>query len=65
MFNRWLQENDFKYLDKHFGINELTSYASFSYKELAKIIDDKQIKRGEYKALEKQRTQIKKQLKTV
>jgi len=65
MFNRWLQENDFKYLDKHFGINELTSYVSFSYKELAKIIDDKQIKRGEYKALVKQRTQIKKRLKTV
>ena len=65
MFNRWLQENDFNYLDKHFGINELTSYASFSYKELEKIIDDKQIKRGEYKALKKQRAQIKKQLKTV
>ena len=65
MFNRWLQENDFKYLDKHFGINELTSYASFSYKELEKIIDDKQIKRGEYKALVKQRTQTKKQLKNV
>ena len=41
MFNRWLQENDFKYLDKHFGINELTSYASFSYKDLEKTIDDK------------------------
>jgi hypothetical protein len=25
MFNRWLQENDFKYLDKHFGINQITS----------------------------------------
>ena len=26
MFNRWLQENDFKYRDKHFGINQITSY---------------------------------------
>jgi len=25
MFHRWLQENDFKYLDTHFGINEITS----------------------------------------
>ena len=26
MFNRWIQENDFKYLDKHYGINQITSY---------------------------------------
>jgi hypothetical protein len=26
IFNRWIQENDFKYLDKHYGINQLTSY---------------------------------------
>ena len=26
MFCRWVQENDFKYLDKHFGINQITSY---------------------------------------
>jgi len=34
MFKRWLQENDFKYLEKHFGINQITSYASVSYKVL-------------------------------
>jgi hypothetical protein len=28
MFNRWTQENDFKYLDEHWGINQITSYAS-------------------------------------
>ena len=26
MFSRWLQENDFKYMEKHFGINRITSY---------------------------------------
>ena len=26
IFNRWIQENDFKYLDQHYGINQLTSY---------------------------------------
>ena len=25
MFQRWHQENDFKYIDKHFGINQITS----------------------------------------
>jgi hypothetical protein len=24
ILNRWLQENDFKYLDRHFGLNQLT-----------------------------------------
>lgn len=25
IFSRWLQENDFRYLEKHFGINQITS----------------------------------------
>jgi hypothetical protein len=33
MFNRWIQENDFKYLNKHFGINQLTSYRSTPYEQ--------------------------------
>lgn len=59
MFNRWIQENDFKYLDRHFGINQITSYAATHYKRLEKIIEDKQIKSGAFKALEKVRTKIK------
>ncbi len=41
MFNRWIQENDFKYLDKHFGINQLTSYRSTPYSELRKGLTDR------------------------
>ena len=63
MFNRWLQENDFKYLDHHFGINEITAYGSISYQQLSQTIEDKQVKSGQYKALEKQRTAVKRQLK--
>jgi hypothetical protein len=63
MFSRWLQENDFKYLDTHFGINEITAYATVSYKQLSQSIEDKQMKNGQYKALEKQRTALKTQLK--
>jgi hypothetical protein len=63
MFSRWLQENDFKYLDTHFGINEITAYASIPYKELSQTIADKQVKSGQYKALENQRTSIKGKLK--
>jgi hypothetical protein len=43
MFRRWLQENDFKYLDKHFGINQITSYRSIAYGELAEGLQDRQM----------------------
>jgi len=64
MFRRWLQENDFKYMEKHFGINQITSYASHSYEELAEGLEDRQVKSGEYKALQKERTKLRKKLKT-
>lgn len=63
MFHRWLQENDFKYMEKHFGINQITSYASHSYEEIAKTLEDRQVKSGEYKALEKERAELRKKLK--
>ena len=63
MFRRWLQENDFKYLDKHFGMNQITSYASVSYKDLKDQVEDKQMKSGEYKALQKERQTLRDQLK--
>ena len=63
MFYRWVQENDFKYSQKHFGINEITSYSKISYQELKDLIEDKQIKRGEYKAYEKEAETIRRKLK--
>ena len=63
MFQRWIQENDFKYLDKHFGINQITSYAYTSYKELEKKVKDKQVKNGEYKAFYKERTLLRQKIK--
>jgi len=51
IFNRWLQENDFKYLEKHFGINQITSYRALAYDQLAGQVQDRQVQSGEYKAL--------------
>jgi hypothetical protein len=65
IFRRWLQENDFKYLDEHFGINEITSYSSSPYEKFAEQVKDKQMKSGAYKALEVTRKKIKKRLKEV
>jgi transposase len=63
MFSRWVQENDFKYENKHFGINEITTYSVSSYSKLKNLVEDKQTKRGEYKALERGAQIIKGKLK--
>jgi len=34
MLRRWLQENDFRYLIKHYGIDQIDSYRSYDYREL-------------------------------
>ena len=65
MFRRWLQENDFKYLEKHFGINQLTSYAAVTYQQIRDQVEDKQMKSGVYKALEKERQELCRQLKSL
>jgi len=62
MFSRWLQENDFKYLGNHFGINEITSYAVIPYKRIKNNMVDKTIKNKEYNALIRTRTILKQKL---
>jgi hypothetical protein len=58
MFKRWLQENDYKYLDNHFGINEITSYAVLSYRKLAAVMEDKQIQSGQIKVLQLRKDEL-------
>jgi len=58
MFGRWVQENDFKYLDKHFGINQITSYGVTGYEELRQQVGDRQVRSAEAKALLEQRRQL-------
>ncbi len=65
MFRRWIQENDFKYLDKHFGMKEITSYAVIAYKQFQDHMQDKEMKSGAYKALEVTRREIKEKLKNL
>lgn len=62
IFNRWIQENGFKYLITHYGINELTTYASTDYADLRDQLEDRCMKNGAYIALESQRSEIKKKL---
>ncbi len=62
MFRRWIQENDFKYLDKHYGINQVTSYASIAYEDLKSTLTDKQMESAETKALLSERRECEKDL---
>ena len=63
MFQRWLQENDFKYLDKHFGINQITSYRSLEYEKLRGQVEDRQVKSAARKALDLKLKQVTEPLK--
>lgn len=54
IFNRWLQENDFKYLDVHFGINQLDSRSSVDFKEVSHNYNDRKTETVEYKQIKKQ-----------
>ena len=62
MFSRWVQENDFKYLDQHFGINQITSYGVIRYAELKGQLTDRQIQSGAARALAEQARQLRAQL---
>ena len=62
MFRRWLQENDFKYLDQHFGINQITSYRSVDYEKLKGQIEDREVKSGARKALDQRLKEAKRDL---
>jgi hypothetical protein len=53
MFDRWVQENDFKYLDEHFGLNQITSYLSQTYAEIRAELQDREMKNAAYTALQK------------
>ena len=55
MFNRWLQENDFGYMNRHVGINELTSRDQESYTAIGGRLEDRQILSREYKAFRREK----------
>lgn len=62
MFGRWVQENDFKYSDRHFGFKPITSYGVISYPELKSQLTDRQVQSGAARALAEQSRQLTAQL---
>lgn len=61
MFNRWIQENDFKYLDKHYGINQITSYRVIPYEQLSGQVTDREVISGQCQAVRHQRKRVRQQ----
>ena len=54
IFNRWIQENNFKYLDLYFGLMQITSYASENYRDIAHTLIDRWVDSPEYRQLKHQ-----------
>jgi len=65
MFNRWIQENDFKYLISHLGIDQIVTYDYWDYQEIKDHLEDKQHLSGEYKSITKDLDKLRGKIKTV
>jgi hypothetical protein len=61
MFQRWLQENDFKYQIKHFGLNQIVSYQVVPYEQLVKQLTDRQVESETHRALANQQRGVKRE----
>ena len=55
MFNRWVQESDFLYLRRHFGIGEMTERGHDAYADIASELTDRQVESRDHKQATKER----------
>jgi len=63
MFDRYLQENDFSYLNRHFGLKELTSRKFDRYEAIAGQLEDRQTQSRAYKTTRKERQALQEKLR--
>jgi len=61
ILRRWVQENDFLILIR-LGINQITSYSSSSYEEIAETVTDREIKNNKFSRLCSERIRLRKEL---
>ncbi|MBT7166159.1 MAG: hypothetical protein HN904_25490 [Victivallales bacterium] len=55
MFNRWIQESDFLYLRRHFGIGEMTERGHDAYADIASELIDRQVESRDHKQATEER----------
>ena len=58
LLRRWLQENDILYGINNFGYNQITSYKSVSYQELAEDVTDRQTANPSVRRLTRERAEV-------
>lgn len=58
IFNRWLQENDFGYMDRHMGLGQLVSRRYEPYCELADEVVDRQVESRAHKQARAERDKL-------
>lgn len=63
MLNRWLQENDFRYMVSQFGLNQITSYKAREYAQIEEVLEEKKVLSENYKMLQQAEASIKSDLK--
>ncbi len=63
MLNRWIQENDFKYMIRHFGLNEITSYQALEYVDIRDLLSEKNVVSEGYKKLQEAQNKLRLKLK--
>jgi len=62
MFNRWVQEGDFSYENRHFGMQQLTSRKTDTYAALEDSLEDREIDSRDYKKARHKKTSIQSKL---
>ena len=65
MLNRWIQENDFAYLIRHFGINMITTYGSELYADINEKLIEKEVYSDAYVVLKRTISNVEGKLKTI
>lgn len=62
MLGRWLQENDFCYLTRHFGIDELGGRKAEPYANIIDDLEDRNVKSRQFKRAEAKRARMRAKL---
>ena len=62
MFNKWIQENDFKFLAEFFGIDQITSYRFIPYNKLEDKLNDRLTESKTYRIMCRKRRGLENEL---
>lgn len=65
MLSRWCQENDFKFMNKHVGLHQISTYSHTDYHADDEDLLHKMVNTKEYETLEKKRKELLKKIDNI